>query len=114
MSARRFILENARVIRLHALDKVTFVTLLTHGFKVGTYDYTDVTCFGAFREHVALGAAVTMTGDIQGKKPKGSERWGVEFIGREVESVSDELVPAMPAPRAPVEQSPVADEEIPF
>ena len=110
----RFILENGRVSRVHSTGKVTFATVVVHGFRAGVLDYFDVTIFSD-GPALAEGAAVTVKGQLSRRKPRdGGNKWTTELIAREVKAAEDELCPAMPQ-RAPREEVPPPDDSnIPF
>lgn len=110
----RFILENGRVTRVKSFGRVTFSTVLVHGYKAGSVDYLDVTTFDGTPE-LREGAAVTVKGTISKRKPKEQGgKWETQLVARTCVPAEDELCPAMPAPRSAPEAAPMDDSEIPF
>lgn len=91
-SAARFVFEDARITRVKELPRVCFLTVLV---QAGKYpDWNEVVLFQPPSFPLTEGLAVTVTGDIQKKKPKdGGKEWTVEFIGRNVTKGDDAKAP---------------------
>lgn len=91
-SAARFIFENSRIVRVKELPRVCFLTVMVQAGKFP--DYQEVVLFTPPAFPLEEGAAVTVTGDIQKKKPKdGGNKWETEFIGRNVVKGDDAKAP---------------------
>ncbi|HET7742936.1 MAG TPA: hypothetical protein VFL67_20000 [Mycobacterium sp.] len=114
MNNARFVFENGRVTRVHVAGKVTFATVCIHGFRAGSVDYFDVTCFSD-GPTLTLGAPVTVKGTISKRKPRDPNgKWEPQFVAKVCVPAEEELCPAMPAPRSAPEAPPMDDSEIPF
>lgn len=118
-SSVRFIIENARCVRTHVCGKVTFITLLTAGYKAGSVEYWDVTTFSKDTTDQAPpdGASVTVKGSLSRRKPQdGSRGWTTELVARSIEPGDESLTVAMPAGKKPVASTPAPeyDDQIPF
>lgn len=88
----RFIFEHARVIRLKELEKVAFLTVMVNAGKYP--DYEECVLFSPAPFPLAEGDVVTVTGEIQKRKPRdGGKEWKVEFIAREFRKGDDALAP---------------------
>lgn len=88
----RFCFEDARITRVKELPKVCFVSVLV---QAGKYpDFQEVVLFQPPAFSLEEGLAITVTGDIQKRKPKerGGE-WKNEFIGRNVIKGDDAKAP---------------------
>lgn len=116
----RFKLENARVIRLKELPKVAFLTVLV---QAGKYpDYQEVVCFQPAAFPLTEGTAVTISGELQKKKPKEQGgKWELELIARKIERGDDAKAPrprnsgSMQAQqRAPMASAPDPDDDLLF
>ena len=103
-TSARFIFEDARITRVKELPRVCFLNLYV---QAGKYpDYQEVVLFQPPAFPLVEGEVVTVTGDIQKKKPKeGSREWTVEFIGREVKKGDASKAPT---PRASKDREPSA------
>lgn len=118
-SAARFVFEDARITRVKELPRVCFLSVMVQAGKFP--DFQEVVLFQPPAFPLVEGEVITVTGDIQKKKPKdGSNKWETEFIGREVKKGDDAKAPRPrqssggPAPsRAPTKQEP-ADDDIDF
>lgn len=100
----RFILEDARITRVKELPKVCFVSLMVQAGKFP--DYHEVVLFTPPADlQLEEGLAVTVTGDIQKKKPtnQGDKVWKIEFIARSIVRGDDEKAPR---PRRSVDRPP--------
>lgn len=88
----RFVFEDARIVRFKELPRVAFLTVLV---QAGKYpDYQECVLFQPASFPLEEGMAVTVTGDIQKKKPKEQGgKWEVEFIGRNVIKGDDAKAP---------------------
>lgn len=103
-TSARFIFEDARITRVKELPRVCFLSLYVQAGKFP--DYQEVVLFQPPGFQLIEGEAVTVTGDIQKKKPKGDSReWTVEFIGREVKKGDDAKAPT---PRRSMDREPSA------
>lgn len=110
-SSARFIIENARVVRVNRREKVAFFTLFAAGSK---YDeYHDVTAFeGA--DNIGEGESVTVTGDLSRKKRKDSKIYDASLIARTWKPGDENLTPALPVSGVRSSAPPVDDSDIPF
>ena len=121
MTSRRFILLNARLVRVHTppSGKVTFLTVVTQDREFP--DYTDVTCFkGVDLTAVTEGASVTIKGDIgssQAPKDGKFSRYTspYQFVARTVEAGDEALTPAVPVAKPKQDAlAPAIDDNVPF
>lgn len=90
-SSARFVFEDARIIRVKELPRVCFMTVMVQAGKFP--DYQEVVLFQPPSFPLTEGTAVTVTGDIQKKKPKDGTKWETEFIGRNVVKGDDAKAP---------------------
>jgi hypothetical protein len=118
-TSARFIFEDARVIRVKELPRVCFLTVLVQAGKFP--DYEECVLFQPPSFPLVEGEVVTVTGDIQKKKPKeGSREWTVEFIGREVKKGDASKAPSPKRsfesrePSAATKTQPQEDDDIAF
>jgi hypothetical protein len=118
-TSARFVFEDARVTRVKELPRVCFLTLYV---QAGKYpDWQEVVLFQPPDFPLVEGEAVTVTGDIQKKKPQnGGREWTVEFIGRSVVKGDDSKAPTPKRsvesrePSAATKTQPQVDDEIDF
>jgi hypothetical protein len=91
-TAARFRFEDARIVRVKELPKVCFLRIYVQAGKY--HDYHEVVLFQPPSFPLEEGQAVTVSGDIQKKKPKdGGKEWTVEFIGRSVTKGDESRAP---------------------
>ena len=104
--------------RVHPTGKVTFLTLMTHGFKAGAYDYWDVTLFSNGPAAPSVGAALTCSGSLERRKPQEQGgKWSTNLIARAFAPCDDAEAPPMPAPKTVsqvTEPADTDDSKIPF
>jgi hypothetical protein len=115
-SSTRFILENARVVRINRREKVTFLTVYA---TAGKFDeYFDVTVFpGAdlVGTNVGEGESVTVKGDLGHAKKKDGEKYAqLQIVAREILPGDESLTPALPARKEQAPKPPETDDNIPF
>lgn len=97
-SSTEWVIRDARVTRVAAREKVTYVSLATAGYNAGTTDYWDVTTFSRDGLSFVEGASVTVRGTLSKRKPpEGQRNWTTELIAREVKPGDENLTVAMPA-----------------
>jgi hypothetical protein len=116
-TSARFLIANARVVRINRREKVTYLTLLTASERGSGVDYWDVTCFNDCPTEAAQeGQAVTVRGSLSRRKPQeGSKGWTTELVARSVEPGDEALTPAAPARTAPVAVPTTVDnDDVPF
>jgi hypothetical protein len=91
-SNARFQIKDARITRVKELPKVCFLTVMV---QAGKYpDYHDVTLFQPAQFPLEEGAAVTISGELQKRKPKDGEReWKLQLVARKVERGDDAKAP---------------------
>ena len=91
-SAARFVFEDARVTRVKELPRVCFVSIMVQAGKFP--DFQEVVLFQPPAFPLEEGVVVTISGDIQKKKPKEpGGKWETEFIGRNVIKGDDAKAP---------------------
>lgn len=88
----RFKLTNARIMRINAREKVAFLSVLC---RAGKYpSYFDVTVFDAHLGRYGEGEAVTISGELQMRKPREPDgRWELQLIARRIEPGDEALAP---------------------
>lgn len=98
-TSANFSLPNARVTRVHARDRVAYVTLFCHAGKYP--QYFDVTVFSVSGLTLPKqGDSVTVTGDLSRRKPQeGSRGWTTELVARAIAPGDAALTPATPPGR---------------
>jgi hypothetical protein len=91
-SNARFQIKDARITRVKELPKVCFLTVMV---QAGKYpDYHDITLFQPAAFPLEEGTAVTISGELQKRKPKEGEReWKLQLVARKVERGDDEKAP---------------------
>jgi hypothetical protein len=114
----RFLIANARVVRINRREKVVFLTLLTASERGSGVDYWDVTAFrDCPTDAVQEGQAVTVRGSLSRRKPQeGSKGWTTELVARSVEAGDEALTPQAPASKSAAAPSQVMldGDDVPF
>lgn len=92
-SNARFKLTDCRITRVNERPKVCFLSVMVHAGKYP--DYHDIVVFQPPEFALEEGLAVTISGEIQKKKPtnQGEKKWTVEFISRRIELGDDAKAP---------------------
>jgi hypothetical protein len=115
-SSTRFLVANARVVRINRREKVTYLTILTSSERGSGVDYWDVVCFpdSVLGVPPMDGDSVTVRGSLSRRKPQeGSKGWTTELVARSVEPGDEALTPVQAARAAPV-VVPLDETDVPF
>jgi hypothetical protein len=91
-SNARFQLKDARVTRVKELPTVCFLTVLV---QAGKYpDYQDVVLFQPPSFPLEEGTPVTISGELQKRRPKdGEKEWKLQLVARRIDKGDDRLAP---------------------
>lgn len=112
----RFQLTDARVTRVKEHPKCCFISLLCHAGKFP--NYYDAVCFDQSVGKWAEGDAVTVTGELQQRKPKEQGgKWELQLVIRSMKPGSDQHAPRPKRsgePKKPQHYTQDADDEIGF
>lgn len=111
----RFQLTDARVTRVKEHPKACFLTLLCNAGKFP--NYYDAVCFDASVGRWIEGDAVTVSGEIQQRKPREQGgKWELQLVVRSLKPGSDQHAPRPRRSGEPkhVEQSASPDDDIAF
>jgi hypothetical protein len=105
----RFVLTNARVMRVKELEKVAFMTVECMAGRFA--NRFDVTLFDPQLVRPE-GDAVTITGDLSMRKPKEQGgKWELQLIARKVEKGDDSKAPSPRQRRAEAAPAPVDESD---
>ena len=89
-----FAIPNARVTRVHARERVSYLTLLAHSDRQGMTTYFDVVCFATNGLAIpAEGASVSVTGTLGRRKPQTGTVWTTELVARAIEAGDEGVTP---------------------
>jgi hypothetical protein len=88
----RFRMDNCRITRVKELPRVCYLTVMVQSGKYP--DYHDLVLFQPPSFPLVEGGAVTVSGEIQKKRPKEQGgKWEIELIARRVEVGDDQKAP---------------------
>jgi hypothetical protein len=94
----RFKMDNCRITRVKELPRVCYLTVMVQSGRCP--DFHDLVLFQPPSFPLVEGGVVTVSGEIQKKKPRdGGTKWEIELIARKVEVGDDSKAPRPRASR---------------
>lgn len=102
----RFQLKDGRITRIKELPKVRFLSVMCQAGKYPSY--YDVTSFDDAHGRYREGDAVTVSGELQMRKPKEGGKYTLQLVARTLSPGDDAKAPR---PRQQAERAPDASPE---